>query len=281
MPDPRKLLNTLQRAASACRSTPAREGAVVTLEDCADVIVVGDLHGHVVNFRRLLQVADLARQPQRHLILQELIHGPFRYPVGGDTSHQLLDLFSALKCQYPNRVHALLGNHELAQWTGQFIMKGTDDVLALFDQGVEQAYAPHHEEIGKAYDELMAVLPLACRTKNGVFMSHSLPAHLDQKPFDYRALLQDRLPRAEYGASGNAHALVWGRDTSEKNVQAFLAVVGADLLITGHIPCEHGHATPNSRQLILDADDTPACYCRFLTDRPLTLHDLVAGVGSL
>jgi hypothetical protein len=168
-------MNTLQRAASACRTTPGRQGAVVTLQDCADVIVVGDLHGHVANFRRLLQIANLAAQPNRHLVLQELIHGPFRYPVGGDTSHQLLDLFAALKCQYRNRVHALLGNHELAQWTGQFIMKGTDDVLALFDQGVEQAYAPHHKEISKAYDELFAVLPVACRTDNGVFMSHSLP----------------------------------------------------------------------------------------------------------
>jgi hypothetical protein len=57
--------------------------------------------------------------------------------------------------------------------------------------------------------------------------------------------------------------------------------VGADLLITGHIPCEHGHAKPNSRQLVLDADDTPACYCRFTTERRLTLDDLVVGVGTL
>src|SRR5207237_5464677 len=156
MPDPQRLLNTLRRAVAACRQTPGRQGAIVTLHDCTDVVVAGDLHGNVPNFRLLLQVADLAKHPKRHLVLQELIHGPFRYPLGGDTSHQLLDLFAALKCQYPGRVHALLGNHELAQWTGQLILKGNDDLQALFDQGVEQAYAPHGTEICTAYDELMA-----------------------------------------------------------------------------------------------------------------------------
>jgi hypothetical protein len=251
------------------------------LQDCDDAIIAGDLHGNVGNFRRLLQVADLGHQPKRHLILQELIHGPFRYPLGGDSSHQLLDLFAALKCQYPNRVHALLGNHEVAQWTGQFILKGTEDILALFDDGIYQAYAPHADEIRQAYDELFAVLPVACRTANGVFMSHSLPAHLDSKPFNAAMLEQDGIPASEFGTGGNLHALLWGRDTTEDNVLAFLRMVSAELLITGHIPCERGYATPNSRQLILDAEDSPACYCLFRTDRPITFAELVAGIGNL
>src|SRR5205807_1414465 len=114
-------------------------------------------------------------------------------------------LFAALKCQYPGRVHALLGNHELAQWTGQLILKGNDDLLALFDQGVEQAYAPHAGEICTAYDELIAALPAACRTDNGVFMSHSLPANLDRKPFDLGKLQHDPVAAAEYRAGGSVY----------------------------------------------------------------------------
>jgi hypothetical protein len=55
----------------------------------------------------------------------------------------------------------------------------------------------------------------------------------------------------------------------------------ADLLITGHIPCERGFETPNDRQLILDAMGAPACYCLFPTDRPLTHAELVGGVATL
>src|SRR5262245_17386473 len=108
MPDPQRLLRTLNQATRFFRSTPGRRGRLVRLTDAAEVFVAGDLHGHVENFRSILQKAELAKHPRRHLVLQELIHGPYRYPTGGDKSHQLLDLLAALKCQYPERVHMLL-----------------------------------------------------------------------------------------------------------------------------------------------------------------------------
>ena len=55
----------------------------------------------------------------------------------------------------------------------------------------------------------------------------------------------------------------------------------ADLLITGHIPCENGYDTPNDRQLILDCLSTPAAICLFPTDRPLTFQELVGYVEIL
>src|SRR5829696_2958525 len=122
MPDPDRLIRTLYKAADAIRQTPGRRGRFVQLADAADVVVAGDLHGHVGNFQAVYRAADLANNPRRHLVLQEVIHGKFTYPNGGDKSHQLLDLFAALKCQYPARVHMLLGNHELAQWSNRMVM---------------------------------------------------------------------------------------------------------------------------------------------------------------
>lgn len=109
MPNPERLLQTLRRAIDAFRATPGRHGRVISLTNVTEVLVVGDLHGNVANFRLALQRANLRLYPQRHLVLQELIHGPFRYPDGGDKSHQLLDLTAALKCEFPERVHYLLG----------------------------------------------------------------------------------------------------------------------------------------------------------------------------
>jgi hypothetical protein len=57
--------------------------------------------------------------------------------------------------------------------------------------------------------------------------------------------------------------------------------VDADWLITGHIPCGNGFDVPNDRQIILDALGTPACYCLFPTDRPLTQAALLECVGTL
>src|SRR4051812_36938826 len=129
MPDPDKLLNTLRKATTLVRATPGRRGRVVAVGG-AQVMVVGDLHGNIGNFQRVLKVADLQRQPGRHLVMQELIHGSYRYDDGSDKSHQAVDLWCALKCQFPDRVHYLPGNHEVAQWTNRLIAKGDLDLNA-------------------------------------------------------------------------------------------------------------------------------------------------------
>ena len=68
---------------------------------------------------------------------------------------------------------------------------------------------------------------------------------------------------------------------SQANVEAFLQKVDADLLITGHIPCEHGYETPNERQLILDSMGETGAYCLFPADRPLKHQELLACVALL
>jgi hypothetical protein len=282
MPDPGRLLPTLQRAAAAFRATPGRRGRVVALEDAADVLAAGDLHGNVENFRRILLKADLARNPRRHLVLQEVIHGPFRYPTGEDKSHQLVDLVAALKCQFPRQVHFLPGNHEFAQMTGRPVGKDNEtDLNELFRAGVAHAYAPRDAEVYAAYNELFAASPLAVRTASRVFLSHSLPSRTRLPDFRYATLEQDAGDPAELLPGGDVYSLVWGRDTSADNAAAFLARVDADLLVTGHIPCDRGFDTPNDRQLVLDSLGSPAAYCLFPADRPLTHAELVGCVGLL
>jgi hypothetical protein len=281
MPDPARLLNTLRQAAQAFASTPGRRGRVVALDGAREVLATGDLHGQVDTFRRLLQRADLARQPQRHLVLQEVIHGPYRYPGGGDRSHQLVDLLAALKCQYPRQVHFLLGNHELAQALDRPIAKGDDVLNELFREGVGEAYGPHADDVYAAYLALFAAVPLALRTPNRVFLSHSLPSPKWLATFDPKVLEEDEADATELVPGGTVHGLLWGRDTSAANADAFLERVDADLLITGHIPCDNGYEAPNERQLILDCMGPRPCYCLFPTDRPLSHAELVGCVGAL
>lgn len=281
MPDPTRLLLTIQKAAQAFRDTPGKRGYLVELQDAAEVLVAGDLHGNLARFSQLLKIADLAQQPRRHLIVQELIHGPFRYDNDTDKSHQALDVLAALKCQYPRQVHFLLGNHELAQWAGKLIGKGDDVCNTLFYQGVQTAYGCHAEAIYAGYLELLAAAALAIRTPNRVFLSHSLPSARRLEAFDPAVLVQEELRESDLVAGGSAHALVWGRDSKEATAAAFLQKVDADLLITGHIPCEEGFDTPNPYQLVLDCAAAPAACCLFSTDQPLRLAELAKGVQFL
>jgi hypothetical protein len=278
MPPPDRMLNTLRRAIDHVRATPGRSGHLVRLPNCTEVLAAGDLHGHVGNFRVVLQAADLAAHPTRHLVLQEVIHGPFRYPAGGDKSHQLVDLFAALKCQFPDRVHLLPGNHELAQWTDRPVGKADEPLNDLFRRGVAEAYGPAGADIYRAYCDLFKALPLALRTPNRVFLCHSLVPGKNLETFDPLKLEYERYEDREFVPGGAVYGLLWGRDTSEKTAGEFLRAVDADLLVSGHIPTDTGYHVPNPRQLIVDCSQSPAAYVLFPADRPLTHAELVQGV---
>lgn len=278
MPSPDRMLNILRRAIDYVKATPGRSGHLVRLQNCAEVLVAGDLHGHVPNFQVVLRAADLAAHPARHLVLQEVIHGQFRYPAGGDKSHQLVDLFAALKCQFPDRVHLLPGNHELAQWTDRPVGKADEPLNDLFRQGANEIYGAAGPDVYRAYCDLFKALPLALRTPNRVFLSHSLIPGRNLETFDPQRLEYERYEDREFVPGGTVYGLLWGRDTSETTAAEFLRKVDADLLVSGHVPTDTGYIVPNPRQLIVDCSQNPAAYVLFPADRVITHDELVKGV---
>jgi hypothetical protein len=281
MPTPDRMLTYLRQALTLVRATPGRRGHLVEVRDCTDVLVTGDLHGHVGHFQTLLKAADLANHPGRHFVMQEAIHGKFRYPTGGDKSHQLVDLFAALKCQFPKRVHYLPGNHEMAQWTGRTVLKADEDLNALFEAGVRTAYGSQAgPEVYQTYLELFKALPVAVRLPNRVLISHSLPAARVMSQFDPLRLDRDEYAPADLEPGGSVHSLLWGRDTAVKTAADYLQKMDADLLVSGHIASDTGFAVPNDRQVILDCAESPAGYILFPTDRPLTHAELVGCVRT-
>jgi hypothetical protein len=281
MPDPARLKLTLRRAIQHFQETPGRSGRFIQLQDVDEVFIAGDLHGQIANFKEILTLADLKAHPRRHLVIQEVVHGPYRYTeTGGDQSHRMLDLIAALKCTFPSRVHMLVGNHELAQWTNRKILKGNEDVNELFRIGVDTAYGEDAAEIYQLYGEMVMVMPLAIRTPNRVFLSHTLPNADWLQNWNLDSIKQDEYPHEAIKYGGYIYAICWGRDVEADTVRRYLEIVDADLLISGHIPCS-GHLLPNPQQLILDCKARPAGCCLFSTLEPLTQAQLVQGVITL
>lgn len=275
MPAPERLLVLLRQARVLLRAVPGRRGRFLELTEADDLLITGDLHGHLGNFHSLLRVADLAQHPRRHLIFQELIHGPFRYPDGGDKSHQLVDLFAALLVQFPRQVHYLLGNHELAQMTGRPILKGDDNCNALFEAGVKRAYGHLAPQIYQAYLDLFAELPVMIRTSNRLLICHSLPDPRHLAAFSLERLQREPPASEDYASGGTVHSLVWGRNVQQGHAAAFLRLCDADLLITGHLPCPDGFDIPHDRQIILDCAASPSSYLLVPANRPLSHAELI------
>jgi hypothetical protein len=277
------VIATYQKATEANFNTPGREGNVVVMtpELADEVMVTGDMHGHRQNFNTVRKIANLDRHTGRHLVLQEVCHGGPTYTTnGGCMSHGLLEDVAKLKVQYPDRVHFLLGNHELAELTDYPIQKNKQMLNLLFRLGLQEMYGPATEKVREAYFPFIRSCPLAIRLPGGVFVSHSLPENVDLRRFDLTILSRDLSP-ADFLERTPVFDLVWGRDYRQENAKAFANLVRAKVLINGHEPCPDGYSTPNDTQIILDCCGDRACYVVLPIGEQLTQTGIVSRIRKL
>jgi len=277
------VIETFQRAAVANEQTPSRDGNVIVLgpDEADDVMITADLHGHRRNFNSIRKLADLEKHPRRHLILQEVCHGGPAYPEnGGCMSHAMLEDVARLKVAYPERVHFLMSNHELAELTDYPIVKSKKMLNLMFRLGLQQTYGQAAEKVRAAYVAFIRSCPLAVRLPGAVFVCHSLPERADSRSFD-RGVLERPLEQTDLLEMGAVFDLVWGRDYRPENARAFARLVGAKVLIHGHEPCPEGFSAPNDVQVILDCCGDKACYLLLPTDRALSHAEIVQRIQRL
>ena len=277
------VIEAFAAAAVANRGTPGRRGNVVelTTELADEVMITADLHGNRRNFNQIRKLAALDQNPRRHLVLQEVCHGGPTYPTNdGCMSHTLLEDVARMKARFPERVHFLLSNHELAELTDYPIVKSNKMLNLLFRLGMQEAYGPATDKVREAFLPFLRSCPLAVRLPHGIFICHTLPEEVDRRGFDLD-VLERPLEPLDLKEHGEVFRLLWGRDYRAENASAFAKLVDANVLIHGHEPCGHGHATPNDIQIILDCCGPEASYLLLPIGKPLTHGEVVQRISSL
>jgi hypothetical protein len=278
-----RVLATFAAATEANLQTPSRQGNIIVLDGAVgdELMVTGDLHGHRRNFNLIRRIAALETHPRRHVLVQEVCHGGPTYPQnGGCMSHAVLEDVAKFKVQFPDRVHFILSNHELAELSDYPILKNKQMLNLQFRLGLQQMYGPASEKVREAYLPFLQSCPLALRMPNGVFISHSLPEGVDGRNFD-TTIFSRPIPPLEYFEHKTVFELVWGRDYRPANAAAFAEMVGAKVLIHGHEPCPEGFSTPNPTQIILDCCTERGCYVLLPIEGQLTQADIVARIKRL
>jgi hypothetical protein len=251
--DPDAVIELLQRAAAKLRASPLRRGATVHLPRQGRLVVTGDLHDNPVNLQRILAVAGLDRGEDRHLLLQELIHGD-RLVNGVDLSHRMLVRVAELVDGHPRQVHPLLANHELAQLRGDPVSKGFGDNTASFDDGLDWVFGDRADGVAAAIGEFIRAMPLAVRTESGVLCTHSLPAAAAMDRFD-PAVLDRELSDDDLAPPwGSAYSMVWGRGLNPRQIDALANAWGIRLFCIGHGHVEQGAEAVMPRVLMLNSD---------------------------
>jgi hypothetical protein len=278
--DAMTVIETLQDAAQENKLSSLRRGQTVVIpsEEGGDVFMTGDIHDHRSNFAKLIARADLGNNPQRHLILHELIHGEHMDADGAEDSWHMLYQAAELKLNFPEQVHFLLANHDLAQIHGEGISKGGASVCEAFNKGVKRDFAPDHARVQVALTEFLLSFPLAIRTgsEGGYFFSHSLPNEDHLEGFDYTVFDRDELTPTDYAKrTGPVYRLIWGRRTPPAGVERFLSAVKAKTLVTGHQPQDMGWATNGPQHLIIASDHNQGVYL------PIPLGDEILDSDTL
>ncbi len=267
-------IECLQKAAKLNWEDPYRHGCMLQMPNYGQLVMTGDLHGHFRNFDRLKKYANLERTPARHVVLHEMVHKELPTMQDVDDSHLLLVECAAYKCEYPDQVHFLQSNHELAQLTGYNIAKNGRIVIDAYNQHVITTYGERDgHAVLRAMEEFIASFPLAIRTENRVWLSHSLPDmhHMDE--FDADTFERD-CGRADIEQSRTAFLLVWGRRHSTEHVQRLCEKFDVDVIMTGHQPQEMGSTLVFERLIILDSSHNHGSFLAFDLSRPVRAEDL-------
>ncbi|KAH0792762.1 Ser/Thr protein phosphatase [Histomonas meleagridis] len=120
--------------------------------ECNNIIVVGDIHGHILDLFRILSKFGFPPQ-QKYLFLGDLVdRGPF--------SLETITLVSVMKYLYPNDVYILRGNHEFTEVCARsgFL----DETFRMF----------HNKSIFDYFLDAFSYIPLAAILNHKILCAH-------------------------------------------------------------------------------------------------------------
>ena len=270
MIDALEAAETFHQAAELNREDSLRTGSLLEFPNYGQVVMTGDLHGHRRNFAKLKKYCDLDRAGARHVILHEIIHEEMEGLGGHDTSHEVLLEAALWRCDFPDQVHFLQSNHELAQLRDAEISKNGRIVTRDFDDGVRDSYGSATESVLEAIDAFLRSFALAGRSANRVFFSHSLPSPRDLPRFDVGVF--EREPTDEDLAErGSAYMLVWGRYQTRDALEQLQGLLGVDVFICGHQPQDMGYDVFHDTMLILSSEHNHGVFLPIDLSKPATM----------
>ncbi|MFI4911182.1 MAG: metallophosphoesterase [Sedimentisphaeraceae bacterium JB056] len=251
-------IEVFKKVAALNKADKCREGNVIKLPAEGRLIVTGDLHGNIWGFEQVVKYADLANNPDTHIIFQEIIHGGPQDCEGGCLSFKLLIKIASLKVEFPDNVHIIMGNHDLSAIKDTEVLRGGKEMTGSFNSGIRRCFGDRYEMVLLAMRQMLFSQPLAVKTHNGIFISHSLPADRFADVFEPEVLERD-LKITDINRPNSAYLLLWGRDQSPQLLEDLSDMLDARLFVVGHQKQDDGFKKVEPNMLILACDHNNGC----------------------
>ena len=271
---PQKIIDLLKNGIEANNCDKFREANLICLPGNGSLIVAGDIHGHRRNFERVVSFADLDNNPDRHIILQEVIHGGPEDSKGGCLSYKLLFDVIRYKLQYPDRVHMILSNHDTATINNSKVMKNNKEMNQAMLAALRDEFAKSAEDIILLIRQFLFSQPLAVRCENRIWLSHSLPSDRYFDKFD-ESIFYRKLKINEVVRPGSAYLLTWGRKHSQEILDKMAQMLDVDVFVLGHQAQSQGWGRLGENLLILASDHNHGVLLPFDLAKSYKSEDLI------
>jgi len=266
------LADIFRKAAQITAEDPRRTDNTISIEPGMDVIATGDLHGHRQNLMKIITFADLPNHPETRLVLQEIVHGPPDARTGQDRSLDVLLRAARLQISAPKQVIFILGNHDIAQATGNEITKGGRGVCEAFSQSIHNAVEPEAaEEVQAAIHEFLLSIPIAARTPGNVLMLHTLPTPQRMKLAGQDVPAEPYTPKT-LARGGSVYEWTWGRNPTNEQIDSLAEHLDAEYFVLAHKRIETAYEIVGPKAIIITSEHDRGSLLRFSSDKPLDEH---------
>ena len=277
---PQTIVDLLNKGIKASNADKFRRGNLIHLPADGSLIITGDIHGHRRNFERTVAFADLADNPDRHIVLQEIIHGGPEDAQGGCLSYKLLFDVVRYKLSFPDHVHVIMGNHDTAFINNSEVMKDGKEMNRAMRLALEREFQETGSDVELAIRQFLFSQPLAVRCDNKIWVSHSLPSDRYIDKFD-RQILDRQLKINDVVRPGSAYVLTWGRKHSQALLDKMAKLFDVDLFILGHQRQEQGWRQAGENLMIIASDHDHGCLLSISLAKSYTLEQLIESIVPL
>lgn len=271
---PRTIIDLLKKGVQANKADKFRQGNLICLPSQGSLVVTGDIHGHQRNFERIIAFADLDDNPDRHLVLQEIIHGGQKDSEGHCQSYKLLFEAVRYKLKFPDRIHLIMGNHDTTVISDGKVMKDGIEMNRSMNLALDREFKDESAEIKQAIKQFLLSQPLAVRCDNRIWISHSLPSDRYYDKFD-KQIFEKQLQNEDIAKPGSAYLLTWGRKHNQELLDKMAELLDVDIFILGHQTQTQGWTQAAKNLIILICEHGHGCLLPIDLSKHYTMHRLI------
>jgi predicted phosphodiesterase len=277
---PQTIVDLLNKGIEAGNADKFRRGNLIHLPAEGSLTIAGDIHGHRRNFERVVAFADLANNPDRHIVLQEIIHGGPEDSQGGCLSYKLLFDVVRYKLSFPDHVHIIMGNHDTAFINNSEVMKNGKEMNRAMRLALDREFRGAGSDVELAIRQFLFSQPLAVRCDNRIWVSHSLPGDRYIDKFDPN-ILDRQLKINDVVRPGSAYLLTWGRKHSQTLLDKMAKLFDVDIFILGHQWQEEGWCRAGKNLIIIASDHNHGCLLSISLAESYTVEQLIDSIAPL